>query len=102
MITVEAGEAQGHIEANSRHVFNLTTGPLFRARLLHMSGQDHVLLICMHHIISDGWSMGVFTREAVDTVSGLSARKGQPSASLANPVRGTMPTGSENGCRASS
>ena len=63
VITVEAEEAQEHIEANSRHVFNLSTGPLFRASLLHISGQDYILLICMHHIISDGWSMGVFTKE---------------------------------------
>src|SRR6185369_13671715 len=43
--------------------FNLSTGPLIRARLLRLSPEDHVLLLSMHHIVSDGWSMGVLVRE---------------------------------------
>ncbi|HYH79871.1 MAG TPA: amino acid adenylation domain-containing protein, partial [Longimicrobium sp.] len=42
--------------------FDLTAGPLFRAALLRL-GEDHVLLLSMHHIVSDGWSMGVLFRE---------------------------------------
>ncbi|HEX8906347.1 MAG TPA: amino acid adenylation domain-containing protein, partial [Longimicrobiaceae bacterium] len=38
-------------------------GPLFRARLLRLGDEDHVLLISMHHVVSDGWSMGVLFRE---------------------------------------
>jgi hypothetical protein len=46
--------------------FNLTTGPLVRARLLRLppaDTDDHVLLLTMHHIVSDGWSMGILVRE---------------------------------------
>jgi amino acid adenylation domain-containing protein len=43
--------------------FTLSTGPLMRARLLRLSPEDHILLISMHHIVSDGWSMGVLVRE---------------------------------------
>ncbi|HEU4882196.1 MAG TPA: condensation domain-containing protein, partial [Longimicrobium sp.] len=43
--------------------FDLERGPLIRGRLLRIGDSDHVLLITMHHIVSDGWSMGVFTRE---------------------------------------
>ncbi|HEX9939569.1 MAG TPA: amino acid adenylation domain-containing protein, partial [Longimicrobium sp.] len=43
--------------------FDLERGPLVRGRLVRMADDDHVLLVTMHHIVSDGWSMGVFTRE---------------------------------------
>ncbi|HSU13028.1 non-ribosomal peptide synthetase, partial [Longimicrobium sp.] len=43
--------------------FDLSAGPLFRAGLLRLGGEEHVLLLCMHHIVSDGWSMRVFFRE---------------------------------------
>jgi amino acid adenylation domain-containing protein len=43
--------------------FDLARGPLVRGRLIRLAGDDHVLLVTMHHIVSDGWSMGIFTRE---------------------------------------
>src|SRR5688500_16454372 len=43
--------------------FHLEHGPLIRGRLVRMAPDDHVLLLTMHHIVSDGWSMGIFTRE---------------------------------------
>ena len=43
--------------------FDLATGPLLRARVLRLSGVDHVLLLDIHHIVSDGWSMAVIWRE---------------------------------------
>ncbi|HEX8318267.1 condensation domain-containing protein, partial [Longimicrobium sp.] len=43
--------------------FDLAAGPLFRAALLRLGDEDHVLLLAMHHIVSDGWSMGVLFRE---------------------------------------
>ena len=46
-----------------RRPFDLERGLLFRARLLRLGEEVHVLLISMHHIVSDGWSMGVFWRE---------------------------------------
>ncbi|HST58364.1 MAG TPA: condensation domain-containing protein, partial [Longimicrobium sp.] len=47
----------------ARRAFDLTAGPLFRAALLRLREEEHVLLITMHHIVSDGWSMGVLFRE---------------------------------------
>jgi amino acid adenylation domain-containing protein len=51
------------VNNHAQEPFNLNTGPLFKAKLLHLGERDFVLLINMHHIISDGWSMGVFKRE---------------------------------------
>jgi amino acid adenylation domain-containing protein len=45
--------------------FDLARGPLFRATLLRISDDDHLLLTAMHHIVSDGWSMRVLFRELV-------------------------------------
>jgi amino acid adenylation domain-containing protein len=46
-----------------RRPFDLTRGPLFRGRLLKLDAEEHVLILNMHHIISDGWSAGVLNRE---------------------------------------
>jgi len=43
--------------------FNLNRGPLIRAQLLRLTNTDHVLLLSVHHIVSDGWSMEVLFRE---------------------------------------
>ncbi|HEY0683672.1 MAG TPA: condensation domain-containing protein, partial [Steroidobacter sp.] len=43
--------------------FDLERGPLLRAFLLRLSEQEHVLLLVLHHIVSDGWSLGVLNRE---------------------------------------
>lgn len=43
--------------------FDLRVGPLIRGRLLRVQAEEHVLLITMHHIVSDGWSAGVLIRE---------------------------------------
>jgi len=43
--------------------FDLAAGPLFRARLLRLGAEEHVLLLTLHHVVSDGWSLGVFFGE---------------------------------------
>ncbi|HZI77075.1 MAG TPA: condensation domain-containing protein, partial [Gemmatimonadales bacterium] len=43
--------------------FNLSTGPVLRAKLIKQGAQDHLLLVTMHHIVSDGWSIGVLVKE---------------------------------------
>ncbi|MGZ8498342.1 MAG: amino acid adenylation domain-containing protein [Candidatus Binatia bacterium] len=47
----------------AREPFDLSQGPLFRVQLLRLGQDDHVLVQTMHHIVSDGWSRGVFYRE---------------------------------------
>jgi Condensation domain len=58
-------EAKAHRLAveNLRQPFDLVNGPLVRARLVRMNVEDHVLLLAMHHIISDGWSISVLVNE---------------------------------------
>ncbi|MCP2170131.1 condensation domain-containing protein, partial [Goodfellowiella coeruleoviolacea] len=55
---------------------DLTHGPLLRALLIHLADADHVLLLQLHHIITDGWSMGVLLG---DLATGYrAARDGEP------------------------
>ena len=56
-------EARRIAEQESLKTFDLQQGPLLRARLLRLGGQDHVLLLSLHHIIFDGWSRGILARE---------------------------------------
>ena len=57
--------------------FDLTKGPLFRLLLLRLETESHILVLNIHHIISDGWSIGVFERELIALYSAFKA--GQPS-----------------------
>lgn len=63
----EAGRREELVRMHENEVaqapFDLGAGPLMRCRLLRIGAQEHVLLITMHHIISDGWSMDVISRE---------------------------------------
>ena len=63
METSGDSEVAEWIKKEGQFNFDLSTGPLFRARLLRQSMNKHVLLLTMHHIVSDGWSMGVLLRE---------------------------------------
>ena len=49
--------------AEADETFDLGTGPLIRGRLLRLAAQDHILLLTVHHVVSDGWSMSVLMRE---------------------------------------
>lgn len=56
-------EAQRRASEEARRPFDLSHGPLLRVRLLKLHDHEHVVLLTMHHIISDGWSMGVLIKE---------------------------------------
>ncbi|MBI5032176.1 MAG: amino acid adenylation domain-containing protein [Chloroflexi bacterium] len=56
-------EAMRRANDEARQPFDLTRGPLVRVRLLRLADDEHIVLLTMHHIISDGWSMAVFIRE---------------------------------------
>src|SRR6476619_5878683 len=60
-----AREAEAHRLAleNLNQPFDLVNGPLLRAGLLRMNVEDHVLLLTMHHIVSDGWSISILVNE---------------------------------------
>ncbi len=54
---------QRRLEGAAWSAFDLAKGPLFRATLLRLSPEDHALVLVMHHIVSDGWSLGIVLRE---------------------------------------
>jgi len=56
-------EARQQVIDEAKQVFDLAEGPLFRARLLKLADDEHLLLLTLHHIVSDGWSMGVLFQE---------------------------------------
>ncbi|EGH74964.1 condensation domain-containing protein, partial [Pseudomonas syringae] len=58
--------------------FDLLNGPLVRGRLVRMAEDDHVLLVTMHHIVSDGWSADVLTRELSALYAAFSAGAEDP------------------------
>jgi amino acid adenylation domain-containing protein/FkbM family methyltransferase len=70
-------ETQRLIGEEAQRPFDLTRGPLLRATLLQLSEQDHILLLTLHHIVSDGWSMGVFFHELTALYNAFC--NGQPS-----------------------
>jgi amino acid adenylation domain-containing protein len=56
-------EAQRLSKAEAQQPFDLAQGPLLRARLLRLDQDDSILIINMHHVVSDGWSLGIFIQE---------------------------------------
>ncbi|HSG38020.1 MAG TPA: condensation domain-containing protein, partial [Thermoanaerobaculia bacterium] len=58
--------------------FDLARGPLLRASLLRLGAEDHVLLLTMHHIVSDGWSLRVLMREVGALYAAFAAGRPSP------------------------
>ena len=55
--------ARGIVGQEFKRPFDLERGPVWRAGLIKITQQDHVLMMTIHHIASDGWSMGVLVKE---------------------------------------
>ena len=66
----------------TRRPFDLETGPLLRALLMRCADDEYVLQISMHHIVSDGWSLGVFIRELGQLYEAFHAGRPSPLAPL--------------------
>nr|VFJ54372.1 MAG: amino acid adenylation domain-containing protein [Candidatus Kentron sp. FW] len=64
-------EIQQQLQTHATRPFDLAEGKLLRLHLFILNSREHVLLFDMHHIISDGWSMGVLVREWVEIYSAL-------------------------------
>jgi amino acid adenylation domain-containing protein len=62
--------------AEAEHPFDLERGPLLRAKLLKLGPKEHVLLFTMHHIVSDGWSLGVLVHELGALYAAFTPAKG--------------------------
>ncbi|HYM87171.1 MAG TPA: condensation domain-containing protein, partial [Pseudoxanthomonas sp.] len=71
-LPADQARAQALAQAQSlaRQGFNLEQAPLLRLTLLRVTESTHLLVLVMHHIISDGWSMGVFCRELAALYAG--------------------------------
>jgi acyl carrier protein len=79
------GVAQRLIQEERRRPFDLAQGPLLRANLLWLSEHEHILLVTLHHIISDGWSLGILMHELAILYEAFVA--GEPSPLPALPVQ---------------
>jgi hypothetical protein len=66
------------VEAEASRPFDLSLGPLFRVKLIRLGLEDHVLMINMHHLVSDGWSAGVFVRELTTLYGAFVMGQGSP------------------------
>lgn len=70
------------IQEEALHSFDLSNGPLLRARLVRLAEQEHLLLISMHQVICDGWSLGVFVEELATLYDAFAAGQESPLAPL--------------------
>ncbi|HEX9735614.1 MAG TPA: amino acid adenylation domain-containing protein, partial [Thermoanaerobaculia bacterium] len=64
--------------AEHHRPFELARGPLFRLALLRCGEAEHVLLVNMHHVVSDGWSVGILLTEAAAIYQALLRREASP------------------------
>ncbi|MCP3140924.1 non-ribosomal peptide synthase/polyketide synthase [Pyxidicoccus xibeiensis] len=75
-------EAQRRLEEEARTPFDLSRPPLLRAALIRKDAQEHLLLLTVHHLVSDGWSMDVLVRELAQLYAALSQGLPSPLAEL--------------------
>src|SRR6185295_14773503 len=66
-------EVQHYIDAESRRPIDLAKGPLMRVELVRLGDDEHVVLVGMQHIIYDGWSLAVFSRELLTAYIAIAA-----------------------------
>ncbi len=99
----EAGrraEAVRLAQAEATRPFELSR-ELFRVWLIRLSAEEHILLVMLHHIISDVWSLlGILRARAECGVCGVSGRPAIAAARARGCNTPTMPSGSGSGCRA--
>ena len=71
-------EIQRLTSAEAKRAFDLSSGPVLRAALLQSDKEEHVLLITMHHIVSDAWTKGVLFNEMAEIYKAFSAGDSSP------------------------
>ncbi|WP_224242633.1 non-ribosomal peptide synthetase [Hyalangium gracile] len=76
--TERRAAAQQHVLDGVRQPFALDQAPLFRAHLLQLGDQEHILLMIAHHIISDGWSTGIFAQELLALYGAFTRSEASP------------------------
>ena len=68
------------LQGQSRTPFDLDRAPLFRANLLRLDDEFHVLSVAAHHVVVDGWSMGVILNEICELYGAVCAHASEPAA----------------------
>ena len=81
------GEARRLAILEARRPFDLASGPLLRVLMLRLGDREHVVLLTIHHIVTDGWSMGVAALELATLYEAYSTGKAFVLAGAADPVR---------------
>ena len=71
-------EVERYGNAIAKEPFDLTQAPLLRTRLLKLGPNSHVLCLCMHHIIADGWALGIFMQELTALYDAFQANRPSP------------------------
>src|SRR5262249_11737505 len=71
--TLTSGLADKLIREEINRPFNLSSDRLVRARLLRIASDEHLLIVTMHHIVSDDWSLKIFFRELGDLYDAFAA-----------------------------
>ncbi|HBL31656.1 MAG TPA: non-ribosomal peptide synthetase, partial [Acidobacteria bacterium] len=71
-------EALARLAAEALRPFSLAQGPLLRAGLWRLAADEHLLLLNLHHIVGDGWSLGVLVREVTDLYTAFAAGRPSP------------------------
>jgi amino acid adenylation domain-containing protein len=72
------GEAHRLVIEQARKPFDLAHGPLFRANLLRLANEEHILLLTLHHAVFDGWSLGILLHEVSALYLAFSGGKPSP------------------------
>ncbi|MDA5282551.1 non-ribosomal peptide synthetase [Streptomyces sp. Isolate_45] len=83
VVDVSAPAVLSRAKDFAARTFDLEHDELFRAEILRVTPEEHVLLLCLHHIVSDGWSTAVLWREVVTLYTAFRAGQGSPLAPLA-------------------
>ncbi|MBD2468780.1 condensation domain-containing protein [Nostoc sp. FACHB-145] len=71
-------DIQNVILQETQQPFDLSQLPLLRAKLIHQKEDEHLLLISIHHIIADGWSIGILIQELAKIYAAFSVGKPSP------------------------
>ena len=75
---LRSAEAERLARAEAATPFDLSAGELLRVKVLRVAAEEHMVLLTMHHIISDGWSMGVLIKEVGALYQAYSEGKESP------------------------
>ncbi len=87
------------VQAQGRQPFDLARAPLLRATMVHWSAHEHRLLLTIHHIIADEWSMELLQREIRQLYEALAHGRPSPLPALPTSMR-ILPAGSGSGYKA--